>query len=77
MKAVTLTLCFLFTSLAFANIQDFAEYIEEAQTLVEARDYLKEVKEDLSQGRGLNRNELRTFEDNSILQRLADQLEKL
>lgn len=59
----TLALLLIFLSLPIhSSVEEFANTIAEARVLVEARDYLKVVKEELSQGLGLDRRKLSELE---------------
>jgi len=58
-----LVLLFSFISLStLANMQEYATYIDEAKVLVETRQYLKTVREDLSTGGKLDRRTLSNYE---------------
>lgn len=52
----------LFSLSILANIDEYATYIDEARVLVETRQYLKVVKEDLSTGGRLDRRVLSEYE---------------
>ena len=64
-KLILASIFFYFTisSCVMANVAEFAEDIPEAQTLVEARDYLKEVRDLLAQGKLLPKRELIELEE--------------
>ncbi len=61
MKGLIILVC-LFSLCAQANMEEYATYIDEARVLVESRDYLKEVREDLSTGGKLDRRKLAQYE---------------
>lgn len=61
-KMVSSFLALLLSLCAFANMEEYATYIDEARVLVETRDYLKTVKEDLSAGGRLDRRKLSHYE---------------
>ncbi len=70
MKIIILVVA-LFSLNIQANMEELATYIDEARVLVETREYLKTVKDDLSTGGRLDRQTLSLFEKK--LERIAKQ----
>ncbi|MEC7275978.1 MAG: hypothetical protein VXV96_06630 [Bdellovibrionota bacterium] len=68
MKTIILVVA-LFSLNIQANMEELATYIDEARVLVETREYLKTVKDDLATGGRLDRQTLSSFENK--LERIA------